>query len=283
MNYLLIFLIAVSLSVQAAVRKSYGQSVQDKGTYLFNGISCLVAAIFFFVSGGFKFEFNMGVTVMSLIFGVFFGISTYTSFTALQVGPMSLTSLVLSYSLLLATVYGICFKNEKVSIAMIIGLVFLVVSMVCINLKKDDKKASVKWLILAVAALFSNGICTIIQREEQIIYEGKYLNEFMITALVGIFIAFIIVAFVTERNDIKLCMKKGTLYMIIWGVANGMANLFVMILATKMAASLMFPLISGSSIILTWVMARFFYKEKLTTLQNIGLVLGTVAVILLNM
>ena len=65
-------------------------------------------------------------------------------------------------------------------------------------------------------------------------------------------------------------------------IHNGAANLFVMILA-KMPASPVYPLISGGSIILTWIIARFFYKEKLTVYQNIGLVLGIGAVAFLNL
>ena len=72
--------------------------------------------------------------------------------------------------------------------------------------------------------------------------------------------------------------------MLLWGILNGAANLFVMILAAKRVPSaLMYPLISGGSIILTWITSRFYYKEKLTILQNIGLIVGIAAVVLLNL
>lgn len=286
MNYLLIILTAVSLSLQAALRKSYGKSVSGKGTLLFNGCSCLAAALFFFASGGFRFEYNGAVVCWALVFGSFFGLTTFAGFKALQTGPMSLTSLVTSYSLLIATIYGIFFKNENVGVLMVMGLILLAVSLMLIAMKEksenDTKKISLKWAIYAVTALLSNGICTIIQREQQIVFEGQYKNEFMIVALVGIFIAFVILAMLKERSDIKPCLKKGALFMLLWGILNGAANLFVMILA-KMPASLVYPLISGGSIILTWITARFFYKEKLTSLQNIGLILGVAAVVLLNL
>ena len=50
-----------------------------------------------------------------------------------------------------------------------------------------------------------------------------------------------------------------------------------------MAASLMFPLISAGGIILTYIVSRFAYKEKLSLNQNIGVVLGVAAVIFLNL
>jgi len=288
MNYILIILTVLSLSLQGVCRKSYSKATLNKGTILFNGCSCLAAALFFFASGGFRFEYNGVVVLWALIFGIFFGTTTLTSFKALQTGPLALTALVTSYSLLIATLYGIFWQGEKVGVLTVIGLILLAASLFLIAMKEksetDTKKVSLKWAIFAVTALLTNGICTILQREQQIAFDGKYKSEFMIVALVGIFIAFMIIVFFKEREEIKPCLKKGALLMLLWGILNGAANLFVMILAAKrVPASLMYPLISGGSIILTWITSRFFYKEKLTKLQNIGLVLGIAAVVLLNL
>lgn len=288
MEYILIILTVLSLTLQGVLRKSYSKNVSNRGTILFNGCSCLAAALFFFARGGFKFDYNGVVVCWALIFGVFFGTTTLAGFKALQTGPLSLTSLVTSYSLLIATLYGIISGAETVDGLMTVGLILLAVSLFLIAMKEksetDTKKISLKWAIFAVTALLSNGICTILQREQQIAFDGKYKSEFMIVALVGIFIVFLVIALLKEKQDIKICLKKGALLMLFWGILNGAANLFVMILAAKrVPASLMYPLISGGSIILTWIMSRFYYKEKLTMFQNIGLILGIVAVVLLNL
>ena len=282
MNYLYIILTVCSLTLQSAIRKSYGKQLNGKGTCVFNGFACLMAALFFWTSGGFQFAFHGPVIIWALVFGVFFGTATYASLCALQIGPMSLTSLAISYSLMIATLYGILFRHEKISIWTVIGLLLLAVSLVFITVKKDEKKISLRWVILALIALISNGICTIVQREQQIAFEGNYKNEFMMVALVAVFAVFWGMSMLKERHEMKTCLKKGAGHMVLWGIANGAANLFVMILATRMPASLMYPLISGGSIILTWLTARFFYKDQLSVLQNWGLVLGTGAVVLLN-
>ena len=80
----------------------------------------------------------------------------------------------------------------------------------------------------------------------------------------------------------KACLKDGIVLMVFWGILNGAANLFIMMLA-RMPASLVYPLISGGSIILTWIASRIFYKEKLTVYQNVGLVFGVGAVVFLNL
>jgi multidrug transporter EmrE-like cation transporter len=44
----------------------------------------------------------------------------------------------------------------------------------------------------------------------------------------------------------------------------------------------MFPLISAGGLIVTFIVSRFFYKEKLTRTQLVGFLLGLFAVIFLN-
>ena len=71
--------------------------------------------------------------------------------------------------------------------------------------------------------------------------------------------------------------------MVLNGIANALVNLLVMVLVSKgMAASIMFPVISGGGIVLTTLVAIFIYKEKLSVNQYIGLLLGTVSVVLMN-
>jgi multidrug transporter EmrE-like cation transporter len=61
-----------------------------------------------------------------------------------------------------------------------------------------------------------------------------------------------------------------------------MVNLLVMILSGLMPVSLMFPIISAGGIVAIFVISLVFYKEKLSRLQIIGYILGTVSVVLLN-
>jgi multidrug transporter EmrE-like cation transporter len=71
--------------------------------------------------------------------------------------------------------------------------------------------------------------------------------------------------------------------MVLCGLANGLVNLFVMIASTIIPNSVMFPLISAGGIVLTWIISVFLYKEKLSMKQNIGLVLGIVSIVFLNL
>ena len=91
------------------------------------------------------------------------------------------------------------------------------------------------------------------------------------------------IALVRERGALRACYKPGLLYGGGCGVANGIANLLVMVLANRLSASLLYPTISAGNIVLTYVISTLLFREKLVKRQLVGLFLGVAAVILLNL
>ena len=271
------------MALQSVSRKSYQKKTQGKGSCIFNVIACLTAAVFFWVSGGFKFDMNPAVIPYSIGFAATYGTTVYCGFLALMYGPLSLTSLISSYSLMVPTIYGLIFLGDPTSPYLFIGLGFLAASLLFIALKKEEKQISARWVVLVTLSLFGNGICSTVLSVQQINFEGAYKNEFMIMALILLVIFLSLVTYKEEKGEVKDSLKIGIGWMVLWGVLNGSTNLFVMMLATRVPASLMYPLISGFGLILSWLMSRFLYKEKLTSLQNLGFVFGILAVIFLNL
>ena len=134
----------------------------------------------------------------------------------------------------------------------------------------------------AALSLIGNGTCAIIQTEQTKQFNGAYDKTFMAIALGIVFIAFLLFALFYERPQILPSLKKGAHFMIICGVANGAANLFVMIASTMINKSVMFPIISAGGIVVTWLVSVFLYKEKLTKEQNLAMLLGIISIIFLN-
>jgi multidrug transporter EmrE-like cation transporter len=67
------------------------------------------------------------------------------------------------------------------------------------------------------------------------------------------------------------------------GIANGAVNLFVILLISRMNSAVMFPILSASEIVLTWLISHFFCKEKLSSKQNAAMLLGVASVVLMNL
>ena len=77
-------------------------------------------------------------------------------------------------------------------------------------------------------------------------------------------------------------VKAGWHLAVACGIANGIVNLFVMGLSNMMPVSVMFPIILAGGIIITYIISRFFYKEKLTKVQFIGFLTGIASVVFLS-
>jgi multidrug transporter EmrE-like cation transporter len=272
----------VTIAAQAIAKKAYNVKLGAKGAYTFNAVSVLAAALFFLFSSGFKLDFTMETFYYSLAFSVGYGMAIIGIFLAILHGSLSLTSLVTSYSLIIPTFWGIIFYNEKMTLPLGIGLVLLCISIFLLNSKKGDGRITLAWVFFALLIFFGNGACATVQLVQQRNFEGAYKSEFMIMGLAIVAVVLGAMTFFVERDEILPAVKGGGIHMTLAGLFNGGANLFVMLSVSVMNASIAYPVISAGGIILTWLTSRFVYKERLSTAQNISLVLGIVSVILMN-
>ena len=82
----------------------------------------------------------------------------------------------------------------------------------------------------------------------------------------------------------KLIWKKLLLWgalLVVAGIAIAFNNKLNLILSGIMDSAVFFPLVNGGGLVLTTVGGVIFFKEKLTVLQWIGVVVGIASVVLL--
>ena len=296
MGVFYLFAIIFGIAIQSVFKKSYSKK-QRGGVFTFAMITVITACLFFVVSGGFKFNFNPEILPYAIGFAAAYCAATIFGFWAILTGPLSLTSLATSYSLLIPTFWGIIFDGDKTSVWLYVGIALLAASLVFINMKdkKPTENASegaaaapearitVKWVIFVLIALVTNGACSTIQPAQTKKFDGAYDSIFMIISLAIVAVVLLCFVLWKERGELVPTLKVGTPYMVLCGIANGVVNLFVMLASMTIPKSVMFPLISAGGIVLTWIISVFLYKEKLSTKQNIGLVLGIISIVFLNL
>ena len=286
MSTLLLLTTIFGVSIQSVSIKAYGNKTGAKGRFIYLAISRLAGVIFLFCTAD-SLCFDPEIIPYAVLFGVFYSVCALFSFLSINSGPLTLTSLITSYSLMLPTAYGLIFLKDPISKGFYPGLIFLLISLMLINKKTANNgvKITPKWILFVLITFLANGGCSIIQTIQRNAFkdvDGMYRNEFMIIA----FLLFVTVTFVlslfTERKDIFACAKKGWLLAIICGVANTVVNLLTMVLQSYIPVSVLFPLVSAGGLVLTYFLSRFLYKEKLSLVQNIGFILGVISVICLN-
>ncbi len=283
MEYLFLCVAASGVTFQNFMSKQFNTRAKVINPYFYSATSAFFAMIFFLISSGGKFHFTKGVLPYSIVFGIVYGIAIFSNVKAMKYGPISITAFIISTSLLVPTLFGVIVLNDSIGILKYIGIMLLVFALILINVTKNsDTKISLKWVIFAIMCFLGNGFLTIIQKIQQMTFDGGYKSEFMIIALAIVCVLFFILG-LGEQGDKKKMMGECVKYAAPAGVANGMVNFLVLVLTAMLPTAILFPSISAFDMSLTFILSLVVFKEKLSKTQTIGYISGMISVILLNM
>jgi len=282
MNAFYLISIIIGLAAQNAFKKGFSKKNSGRGVYTFSFMTCSAALLFYLLTAG-NLQWNPGLIVYAVFFALSFGTATIFSTLAVSCGPLSLSALISSFSLMIPTFYGLIFLKESVSMGLIPGLILLSLSLILVNKRSPGSAVSIKWLVYVFIAFLGNGMCSVVQKMQQNAFAGGYKNEFMILSMCLVVLCVGIAALLTERKYMGHFLKSGWYLALGCGVMNGMVNIFVMILSGLMSVSLMFPLVSVGGIAVTFLISKLVYKESLSKAQYIGFILGIAAVVFLNL
>ena len=277
--YFCIILFTVTNSVTV---KFYNRS--GGSSLFFNTTKSLTATVLMLIMCMGNFSFHPETLLFGTCYGAALTISTYAGYKALCLGPMSLTSLIVSFSVTFPLLYGIFFCHEKLTVFKTAGLAFLVLAIIASNLGKAQKEKSFdkKWFLFVATTFVSNGICSVLQAMHQRAYPGKYASEFMLYAMLLCSLIFLITASLRIKPaDIRTI--RGKAFPFVAGIANVLANLLTTVLAGAENASVLFPAITAGTIFANLVCGVALFREKLRTGHHLAIFSGIAAVVLLKL
>lgn len=299
--YILVALCAFCATIQSPIKKWY-QAKNSRGIFLFTAMATFVAACFFGVGSLIEgVSYEIGVLPYSLVCAVCYSTCMFAIMPALACGPLALTALISSYSLILPTVYGLVAVENPLYLTQVIGFGVLLVSLYLVNMTKEkkavqdlpeaigpdaaSKKIPAKWYLYVALVFFGNGGVATTQQAQQRAFTHLYKNPFMFVALALSMVFFLALALIRERGDFKDTLRLGTLPAALCGIANGAANLIVVIMAssTVVPAFVFFPVVSAGGLLISYMISVLFFKERFSTLQKIGILLGLVSLVFLNL
>ena len=294
MNIPLTLIASLAAALGGSIAKKYYTDKQPTGLsggFIFNAVGCLTAAVILLFWGG------VGTpSVFTIVLGVVFGAVTafqgIANIAALQVGPMSYTSVIISFSTLISALSGVMFFNESLGWAQIVGIVLMLISFV-LAAKSDgaEKKANLKWLFLCLITFVATGGIGVMQKVHQSSEYRDELNAFLIIAFISSAILCTIFAVLSRRRearsaDVKSNENKKLFWillgvMIVSGACVAVNNKFNLYLSGVMDSAVFFPIVNGGGLVLTTLAAVLLFKEKLSKKQWIGVVFGIASVVFL--
>ncbi len=277
-NYVLILLSTILLAVDFALCKLYQAKVgtSAKAGLLFNMTNGLITAVIFWALNGFVFSCTVFSVVVAFVMSALAVTYSVIGFRVLKMGSMSLyTVFLMTGGMVLPYLYGLLFLDERVSILRILGLVVIVFA---VALSNGGKKATTGQLIaLCVAVFVLNGVISILSKTHQIT-ELPTVNakEYVMLTGPAKFVMCPIAYLLFRKEQTEVTPRRfGRVIPIIAlsALVSGSSYLLQLLGAVELPASVLYPCVTGGSIIFSSLAGVLLFKERLSWKQWIAVAL----------
>ena len=282
--YLLVLCLPIATCCQYIAQKQYNLKMRQPNVILFSVITAMFALLFFVITSGLRLTFDRKIVPYALTYGICYSVAWVGTVFAVRYGPIAISSLILSCSLIFPTIYGIA-TGDALTWKTVAGLVLLFLAMTLVNLKfekKQKKGVSVLWLISVSAAFLGNGMCSLMQNICKRHVGPQFTHEFMILALSACIVILTFYGLVTGKH---FCadLKKTLSFAVCNGGANAIANFLTFTIIGNIPNTIFYPTSSALNMTATFGLAYVAYKERFSKQQYLGYALGVMAVVILNL
>lgn len=293
MEYFVIIMSVLCFALQFAFTKVFeGVVKQTVETSLIMLIfTNSIGVALFLCVGGFKVDFSLFSLLWAAVFAVIMIPYYMIGIKVLSLGSLAVYSMFMMLGgMLVPYFYGIWFLSEEITWGKIVGCVLLTGFIVLQTLsqqtaeteeKSRDNRTRFLFLTLCLIIFFINGMTGVIVKEHQI---GKNAIDDVSFTVISCAITAILSAVMLgamflvkprseKRESVKLCLRRKSLAtMGLLGAAAYTGNFLQLKAASKVPASVQFPLVSGGVIVLSAIFSAFIFKEKLSKAEWISVI-----------
>jgi len=170
--------------------------------------------------------------------------------------------------------WGMLFLEEKPTLLNVSGLVLIIVSIFLMN--SDMGKILFETIFLCLCVFITAGIVSIISKEHSINTQSvSPIGYIILTSFVKIVFCGGLLLFLKEKREKTKNKDKISLSVLTASSAlvTGIAYMLQLIFAKDMPATLLYPVLTGGTIIASTVFARVIFKEKLSKKEIISIIL----------
>ncbi len=204
---------------------------------------------------------------------------------------ISTASVANKMSVAMPILFSVIFLNQHLSILKIIGVILALVAVYFSTKTIKSEKASSKLLWLPISVFFGSGLIDIAINAANAFYTTSPNDSalFSITTFLSAFCFGLIILlfqfFVTKKQIFQSVFK---LKNIIGGIALGIPNYFSIYFIFKslhshvLDSAQLFPILNLSNVALSAIVAWLLFKEKLSSINIIGIFMAVIAIILIS-
>ncbi len=266
-------LLAANIGFTNQYQKKSGNSLAA-GLY-FNAISGIVTFIFFWVFNGFKVSVTPYSLIMSLAISLLGLVYTIIGFNILKQGGMAIYTLFLmTGGMIVPYIWGIIYLDEAISVLRVLGMIAIILAILITNRGKIT--TTKKQLLLCTLVFIMNGLVSIISKLHQIntVFDVVNTTEFVMFTGVGKFAFGLIFLCFLPKGETQLPKLKVVIPIIsASAILSGVSYMFQLFGAANLPATVLYPIITGGSIIFSAIAGKVFFKENISKLQLISIAL----------
>lgn len=268
-------------------------------SYAFGTLQQFLAAVIsllalFFV--GF-YGFNTATLLVAIITGILFALELWTSLEVLKGCSIAVASMFAFGGVIISVIASHFFFDEPVNFIQLIGLAMFFISVFLLTWtnKKTETQMNAKTVILLIVNFLVNGLMTVAQKYFSLkVTPGNTAMYSLLTfmsASLTMLIGFLIFLFINQRktslpNEIKpnqpILNRKAHLFALILAVCLFLLNTLITEMGKTLSGVILFPVSCAIGILMSVIVGAVFYKEKLSTLKIIGLVLGILSIVIIS-
>ncbi len=288
------FLLAVSILagwLGNIARNQYSKrySVSNTDVYLFLLI-CQIVALFVLLVTSSILQVSLFTLLIAVLFGAISVIQGLMGNKALQHGPMSLYSVLISSSMLIPAISGALFWGESLSISIVCGM-FGMLAMIILTAKpqKGAKKGglSFAFFLFCLVAVLATGMVGIMQKIHQSSDCRSEIDAFLVISFLVSALLPLAMVLKSRKNGEVCCVsfswRKGPFWLAVCcGICSALPNRINLYLSGVMDSAVFFPLVNGGGLLLSVLAAILFFRERPTWVQYSGIIIGFVSVLLLS-
>jgi len=267
-GYLYALLSDLFFSSSFVIQKKYQQKADTsiRNGLIFNIISSAVLSITLFVICGFHPQITVYSFVSAFLQALVVFVYTAISFYIMKSGGLSLYTLFLmSGGMIVPFIWGAVSLGETISFLRIAGIILITASMIYVA--SGTEKARLGIALLCAVVFLVNGMSSVLSKLHQTQIRHAVVNEYSYMFWSGVFrfvMSLALLPFAREKGSKKSIGFSSFAIVIASAASGGLASYFNLMGASSLPAMVLYPLVTGGTIVLSFVFEAVVFKEKTT-------------------
>lgn len=257
-------------------------------TPIFNVLFGAVVALATWIYNGFRLNPDWITLLIGVINGAALFMYNFSAIHAAQSGPYTLQSIMSAFgNILIPLLVSIIIWSDRLRLIQGIGIALMLATFVLYNAHDlHGLKIGFKgfgWFVLVFAA---NGVYSALNDAQQRIEAGEHRTDMIIISFLTTAVISAVSLIISRNPNVRSAAKmppRAMLFAVAASVSAAAAINLLMTALNYVPSYLLYPIGSGSLLILNTLLGRIVLKEKIQPLQYIGIAAATIAIILTNL